>query len=73
MTIGLLLIHLLPRGHLSCFQAILKKTPRSTLARAFREHMRWLGGITDSMDMSLSKTGRPGVLQSMGSQRIGHD
>ena len=37
------------------------------------------GWITDSMDRSLSKVqelvmiGRPGVLVSMGSQRVGHD
>ena len=43
------------------------------------QRMSWLDGITNSTDMSLSKlwemwrTGKPGVLLSMGLQRIGHD
>ena len=47
--------------------------------RRGRQRMRWLDGITDSMDMGLGGlrnwwwTGRPGVLWFMGSQRVGHD
>ena len=47
--------------------------------RRGQQRMRWLDNITDSMDMNLGelrvmvRDRRPGKLQYMGSQRVGHD
>ena len=70
-------------GHLMRRADSFEKTPMlgkiEGRRRRGRQRMRWLDGITDSMDMGLGGlrswrwTGRPGVLWFMESQRVGHD
>ena len=71
-------------GHLMRRTGSLEKTLILEMIEGGRgrgqQRIRWLDGITNSMDMCLGGvrelviwTGRPGVLQFTGSQRVEHD
>ena len=69
--------HLMPRADALAKTLMLGKIEGGR--RRGQQRMRRLDGITDSMNMSFVNsrswlwTGRPGVLQSMGSQKVGHE
>ena len=80
---GLMLkLKLLYFGHLmwraDSFEKTLMLGKIEGKSRRGRQRMRWLDGITDSITVWVNSgnwwwTGKPGVLQFMGLQRVGHD
>ena len=66
-------------GRADSFEKTLMQGKIECERRRGRQRMRWLDGITDLMNMNLSNsgswwwTGKSGVLQSMGSQKVGHN
>ena len=66
-----------PDGKADSFERTLMLGKIEGRSRRGRQRMRRLDGVTDWMDMRLSKLremvkGKPGVLQSMESQRVRH-